>query len=207
MSRVHNALRRLEHTGALRLAGAGVDSEHWLLAFMEGLLAQFRGSGEINFEDVQRLLQQHEQAFLRDLETAKRMYRTYPRLFQEDSSDHSGESNCILCAAMPAAIDVTGTWRGTITTEMARETTNGRIPAYMALEQTDGKITGSAGGDENILFRIREGRIDGDQLTVEASPREGSVLQFNLTLKGDMLEGEVEENRRNIGTATLKRER
>jgi hypothetical protein len=85
MSRVHNALRRLEHTGAPPLVGAGLDSEHWLLAFIEDLLAQFRGSGEINFEDAQRLLQQQEQTFLRDLETAQRMYRTYPRLFQEDS--------------------------------------------------------------------------------------------------------------------------
>jgi len=207
MSRVHNALRRLEHTGALPLAGAGLDSEHWLVAFMEDLLAQFRGSGEINFEDVQRLLQQREQTFLKDLETAQRMYRTYPRLFQEESSDQSGKSTCILCAATLAAIDVTGTWRGTITTEMARETTNERIPAYMALEQTDGKITGSAGGDEKMLFRIGEGRIDGDRLTVEASPKEGCVLRFNLVLKGDVLEGELEENSRNIGTAKLQRER
>ncbi len=41
MSRVHNALRRLEHTCALRLAGAGVESEHWLLAFMEDFTIPF----------------------------------------------------------------------------------------------------------------------------------------------------------------------
>jgi hypothetical protein len=82
MSRVHNALRRLEHAEALPISTAGLDSDHWLLAFMEELLAQFRGSGEINFEAVQQLLQQHEQAFLKDLETARRMYRTYPRLFK-----------------------------------------------------------------------------------------------------------------------------
>ena len=86
MSRVHNALRRLEHTGALSLSGAGVDPEHWLLAFMEDLLAQFRASDEISFEATQRLLQQHEQAFLKDLETARRMCRAYPHLFQEESS-------------------------------------------------------------------------------------------------------------------------
>jgi hypothetical protein len=92
MSRVHDALRRLEHTGALRLSGPGVNSEHWLLGFLEELLAQFRASGEIGFPDVQQLLQQHEQTFLKDLETARRMYRTYPHLFREDSFTPSGES-------------------------------------------------------------------------------------------------------------------
>ncbi len=114
---------------------------------------------------------------------------------------------CALFAATLAGADVTGTWRGSITTEMAREMTGGQIPAYMALEQMDGKVTGSAGGSEKMLFRIRDGRLNGDRLIVEASPKEGSVLRFNLTVKGDVLEGDVEENGRNIGTAKLKRER
>jgi hypothetical protein len=93
MSRVHHALRRLEHSGGLRLSGPGLDSEHWLLGFLEELLGQFRGSGEIGFPDVQQLLQQHEQTFLKDLETARRMYRTYPHLFIQDGSTKSGESH------------------------------------------------------------------------------------------------------------------
>ena len=92
MSRVHNALRRLEHDGALPLSCAGLNSEHWLLAFMEDLLGQFRASGDINFEAVQRLLQHHQQAFLEDLETARRMYRTYPGLFQQERYRHHNES-------------------------------------------------------------------------------------------------------------------
>ena len=85
-------MHRLEHTRVFPLSAAGLDSEHWLLPFLEELLAQFRGSGEISFQAVQRLLQQHEQAFLKDLETARRMYRTYPHLFQEHPSSRSGES-------------------------------------------------------------------------------------------------------------------
>lgn len=114
---------------------------------------------------------------------------------------------CTFLAAALAAADVTGTWRGTITTEMARDTSGGQIPAYLALQQSDGKITGSAGGSEKMLFKIKEGKIEGDRLTVVASPREGAELRFNLTVKGEVLEGEVEENGRNIGTAKLKRER
>src|SRR5262245_7067395 len=106
---------------------------------------------------------------------------------------------CALFAATLVGADVTGTWRGSIATEMARATTGGQIPAYMVLEQSDGKVTGSAGGSEKMMFRIREGSITGDRLTVEASPKEGSVLRFNLTMKGDVLEGDVEENGRPIG--------
>ena len=86
MSRVHNALRRLEQNGAFSLSGVGVEPEHWLIAFMGDLFAQFHASDEISFEATQRLLQQHEQAFLKDLETARRMYRTYPHLFPEEGS-------------------------------------------------------------------------------------------------------------------------
>jgi hypothetical protein len=92
MSRVHDALRRLEQSGALPLSAAGLDPEHWLLAFMEDLLTQLRASSEIGFETVQVLLQQHEQVFLKDLDTARRMYRTYPHLFQQESSHPTGQS-------------------------------------------------------------------------------------------------------------------
>jgi len=92
MSRVHDALRRLEHNYPLPLSGVGLNSEHWLLAFLEDLLGQFRTSGDINFEAVQRLLQHHEQLFLKDLETARKMYHTYPDLFQQERVDLVGES-------------------------------------------------------------------------------------------------------------------
>jgi hypothetical protein len=113
----------------------------------------------------------------------------------------------IFFAAALGAADVTGTWRGAITTEMATQTTGGQIPAYMSLEQSDGKVAGSAGASEKMLFRIRQGSIEGDRLTIEASPKEGSVLRFLLTVNGNTLEGEVEENGRVIGTAKLTKER
>jgi hypothetical protein len=83
----------------------------------------------------------------------------------------------------------------------AAQTTGGKISAYMALEQSAGKVTGSAGGSEKMLFKISKGSIEGDRLDVEASPKEGAVLRFILTVKGDVLEGDVEENGRNIISA------
>jgi hypothetical protein len=113
----------------------------------------------------------------------------------------------IFFVASLGAANVTGIWRGTITTEMARQTTGGQIPAYMSLEQSNGKVTGSTGANEKMLFKIRRGSIAADRLTVEASPKEGSVLRFILTVNDNRLEGEVEENGRIIGTAKLTKER
>ena len=112
---------------------------------------------------------------------------------------------CVLFAATLAA-DVTGKWRGTIITEMASQTTGGEIPAYLVLQQSDEKISGKAGGSEKMLFQIQEGTLKGDQLMIQASPKSDSVLRFTLVVKGDVMEGGVEENGRNIGTAKLTRE-
>ena len=92
MSRVHNALRRLEFSGGPSLSSAGLCSDHWLLPFLQELLAQFRSSGEIDFGTVQLLLQQHEQVYLKDLETARRMYRTYPHLFNDEANPRDNQS-------------------------------------------------------------------------------------------------------------------
>jgi hypothetical protein len=64
-------------------AGAGLDAEHWLHAFVHELLAQARTSSGITFEAAERLLQHRKDEFLRDFLTARRMYRTYPHLFPE----------------------------------------------------------------------------------------------------------------------------
>ncbi len=64
-------------------AAAGLDPEHWLSAFVDALLAQAHTPGGITFEGTERLLQQRKDEFLRDFLTARRMYRTYPRLFPE----------------------------------------------------------------------------------------------------------------------------
>ena len=90
MSRVHDALRLVEQTGPPASLLTDLESEHWLRTFMEDLLVQFRTSGEINFETVRRLLEQHEQAFLKDLETARKMYRTYPHLFPVEAAKRVG---------------------------------------------------------------------------------------------------------------------
>jgi hypothetical protein len=68
-------------------AQAGLEPEHWLPMFVNDLVSQLRASGGINFEVAERLLQQRKDDFLRDFLIARRMYRTYPRLFPELQGD------------------------------------------------------------------------------------------------------------------------
>jgi hypothetical protein len=58
-----------------------------------------------------------------------------------------------------------------------------------------------------MVFKITEGSLKGDRLTVAASPAEGTVLRFLLKLDGDSLEGDLEENGNVTGTAKLTREK
>lgn len=76
-----------EHTTGVKMATiavqAGLEPEHWLPMFVNDLIAQLRAPGGITFEVAERLLQQRKDDFLRDFLIARRMYRTYPRLFPE----------------------------------------------------------------------------------------------------------------------------
>jgi hypothetical protein len=65
-----------------------IRSEHWLQSLIDELVAYSRAPIDVSFETVERLVQQRKQAFLKDLETARRMYRVYPHLFQAEG-DHA----------------------------------------------------------------------------------------------------------------------
>jgi hypothetical protein len=60
-----------------------LSSEHWFPAFVDELLERYGSSGGITFETVECILQKRKEAFAKDLETARRMYRSYPHLFPE----------------------------------------------------------------------------------------------------------------------------
>jgi hypothetical protein len=67
-----------------------VRSEHWLQSLIDELVAYSGAPVDVSFETVERLVQQQKQAFLKDLETARRMYRVYPHLFPAENSRHAG---------------------------------------------------------------------------------------------------------------------
>jgi hypothetical protein len=57
--------------------------EHWFRGFLGDLVAQSHSGEEITFEVVEQLLKSRKEVFLKELETARRMYLTYPHLFAE----------------------------------------------------------------------------------------------------------------------------
>jgi alpha-amylase/alpha-mannosidase (GH57 family) len=79
---MYKKLVKGRHT-AVHVNGNGRGAEHWLPVLVNDLTEQFRTSGEMTFETIERVLQQRREAYRRDLETARRMYRTYPELFEE----------------------------------------------------------------------------------------------------------------------------
>ena len=87
------------HTGLQTMASftaqTGLEPEHWLPMFVDDLISQLRNSGGITFEVAERLLQQRKDEFLRDFLIARRMYRTYPRLFREIQGEMGRESETI----------------------------------------------------------------------------------------------------------------
>ncbi len=57
--------------------------EHWFYGLVNELTEQFRTTGEMTFETLERAVEQQKEDYRRDLETACRMVRTYPQLFEE----------------------------------------------------------------------------------------------------------------------------
>ena len=75
-----------------KLPSPGLPSDHWLQLFIDELTACSRAAEEISFENVERRLQQYKEAFLKDLDTARRMYRIYPDLFSAEKARKAGTS-------------------------------------------------------------------------------------------------------------------
>ena len=86
--------------------------------------------------------------------------------------------------------DASGKWSGKVT----METPEGPKldDAYVVLKHEGAAITGTAGKDESEQRAIRNGRIEGDTVTFEFAPPEGSPYKVRLKLEGDTLAGSVE---------------
>src|ERR1700693_4657397 len=80
------ALDRIQYDTPAPTPRAGIaQSEHWLQSFIGDLIGHSRAPDEVSFETIERLLQEYKTTFLKDLETARRMYRVYPHLFPGQS--------------------------------------------------------------------------------------------------------------------------
>jgi hypothetical protein len=73
----------IAHAGRVEPGRAEPKPEHWLHGLVNELTEQFRATGEMTFETLERVVQREKEDYRRDLETARRMVRTYPHLFEE----------------------------------------------------------------------------------------------------------------------------
>lgn len=95
--------------------------------------------------------------------------------------------------------DVSGKWAGTMHLDNGKDG-----GASLHLKQNGSEITGTQGPSDEKQFPITKGRMDGDQVTVEAQPGP-SVLRLTMKLDGDKLSGDVFEDDQKIGTISLER--
>ena len=91
----------------------------------------------------------------------------------------------VLTAFGLIAVDVNGTWRGTLTPD-GRDPS----PALLILQQEGTTITGTVGANETDRHPIREGTIKDDVVTLDVVVGEGT-MRFELKLDGDDLTGAI----------------
>jgi hypothetical protein len=112
----------------------------------------------------------------------------------------------VLLGGLAYGADATGVWSGAI--EMKDPAGNQRAePGYLVLRQDGDALTGTAGPNASEQVRIRNGRVDGQQVSFELPGAGGTgIMTFLLVLNVDELKGTVK-----IGTtgqassATFKR--
>ncbi len=104
----------------------------------------------------------------------------------------------LLVAATLSAADLSGRWTGTFTPEGGNQG-----PALVVLQHDGDSVTGSAGPDDNDRHEISNGKVVGDKVTFQIT--NGSLMKFELTLKGDELSGQATRERQGQRqTAQLK---
>lgn len=111
-----------------------------------------------------------------------------------------------LCLASTAlAVDVTGTWAGTIAFDGGNE----QEAALVTIRQEGDKVTGSAGPNPTNRFPLT-GSVKDDRLNFEVRRNVARVIIFDLQIKEDQMTGRAEfrMDGQLVGTAavTLKRE-
>jgi len=95
----------------------------------------------------------------------------------------------VIFSALAFVADLTGTWTGTLTPD-GRDPS----PARLVLRQDGTAVTGTAGGDDQEKFPLRNGRIENGAVTFEVDTP-GGAMHFTLTLDGDTLAGAVSRER------------
>ena len=88
-----------------------------------------------------------------------------------------------------ADVDVTGKWSGSFNVTTPSGETH-ESTALMVLKQSGSTITGTVGPNEDDQVAIKEGKIEGSKITLEAD-HDGQTLKFALVFAADRITGEA----------------
>lgn len=105
----------------------------------------------------------------------------------------------LLLSALAWGAGVDGKWTGQLTLDSGET-----VPASIRLKQDGSAVTGTQGPSDQKQFPITKGRIEGEQVTIEAQPG-ASVLRLSMKRDGNKLAGDVYEDGHKIGTVSLQK--
>jgi len=93
-----------------------------------------------------------------------------------------------LVLAAPADVNLSGKWTGSFDmTSPDGEAHNSGI--VMVLKHSGSEVTGTAGPEEGEQYPIKNGKVEGDKITLEVHRAEGQVIKFDLAMAGDRIKG------------------
>ena len=97
----------------------------------------------------------------------------------------------VFSSALLLAADLSGQWAGK--TKLSIDGQVQEDTMHLSLKQSGDRVTGTAGPTPDQQASIRNGKVDGNHVTFE-TPVPGGVFQFDLTLEGDHLKGNIVAN-------------
>jgi hypothetical protein len=92
-----------------------------------------------------------------------------------------------------ADVDVSGKWTGSFNPTGANGETK-ESTAVLILKQSGAEITGTVGPNDDEQYPIKNGRIEGNKITLEAD-HDGHTLKLELVLAAERLTGEAHMSR------------
>ena len=98
----------------------------------------------------------------------------------------------IPAAALAQAGSFTGKWEGTLTNVRPDGTTGTPNPMHMTLTQKGKVLTGTAGPNAEMQWKVEKGVVNGNKATFEVTQMpNGALHKFSVTLVKGQIEGDI----------------
>jgi hypothetical protein len=92
--------------------------------------------------------------------------------------------------ANPTPQNITGKWSGSLEIHKPDGEVD-QTTAMLILTQSGGTVTGTVGPNEDGQMAIKEGKVVGSEIQLNAEMNNGNSIVFHLHLEGDHLKGDL----------------